>query len=126
MAKVSLTQKSLDWIRKEEGTLLVAVTERWCSFTRRKHDLFGFADLIWVSDSGVTLVQTTSISNMSARIKKIFESDNSVPWMLAPSTRIVVQGWRKMANGRYEHRERYITLDDLKQFHEKTIVYNPN
>jgi hypothetical protein len=82
----------------------VAIVEHWNPFARIRQDLFGVLDLLAVRD-GVTLgVQTTSGSNVSARVKKIAESD-AVPALRRAGWAIVVHGWRKAANGRWTLRE---------------------
>jgi len=49
----------------------VDITERYNHHSRQKNDLFGFADLIAIRP-GVTLaVQTTTSSNMAARVKTV-------------------------------------------------------
>jgi len=49
-------------------------------------------------------IQITSKSNMSARIKKIQESE-FLPELLRSNWRIVVIGWFKKPNGRYDYKE---------------------
>lgn len=49
-------------------------------------------------------VQTTSASNVSARLKKIIESD-ALPILLAANIRVVVHGWSKDAKGKWKPRE---------------------
>lgn len=80
------------------------VTEKWNPWARIRQDLFGFIDLIAVGN-GVTIgVQTTSYSNMSARKKKIMDSD-IYPILKACGWQIVVHGWKKNKKGRYELKE---------------------
>jgi len=57
-----------------------------------KHDLFGFADILCLKDDEVCAVQTTSRSNISARIKKITESEE-LPFVRKAGIRIMVHGW---------------------------------
>lgn len=80
------------------------VTEHWNSFTRRRNDLFGFVDVLCLGDNEIIGVQTTSWSNVSARVKKIADHENT-PAVRKAGIRILVQGWRKGKNGRWEHRE---------------------
>ncbi len=80
------------------------VTEHWHSFTRQRRDLFGFCDVLALGDSEVIAVQTTSWANVPARIKKIADHEN-VGAVRKAGIRILVQGWRKGKNGRYEKRE---------------------
>jgi len=96
------TQRSLAHLRADGWQ--VAIVEHWNPFARIRQDLFGVLDLLAVRD-GVTLgVQTTSGSNVSARVKKIAESD-AVPALRRAGWAIHVHGWRKGANGRWALRE---------------------
>lgn len=72
------------------------VVERWCQFSRRRVDLFNFADIVAVKPDtrGVLFVQTTSGSNVSARIAKM-KGIAGVGICLAAGNPIVVHGWRK-------------------------------
>jgi hypothetical protein len=98
MATKSPTQRSLEYLR-EQG-YHPEVVERFNSFTKRRHDLWGFADILAIKRDEVLAVQTTSGDNISARIKKIKDSD-LLPKAREAGVRIVVHGWRKAANGRY-------------------------
>lgn len=94
----SPTQRSLAKLR-EEG-YQVAVVERWNPHARIRQDLFGFADLLAVGNGETVAVQTTSASNMAARIRKIAESDQ-VPECRKANWRILVHGWRKDSKGKW-------------------------
>ena len=48
----------------------VAIVEHYNCFTKRRHDLFGFADLLAIRENEVMLVQVTSGTNVSARDRK--------------------------------------------------------
>lgn len=93
----SPTQRSLAFLR-EEG-YVVAIVERWNPHARIRQDLFGFIDLLAIRKGETLAVQVTA-SGVSARIKKIMESDylNAVR---DAGWRIVVHGWRKNSKGRY-------------------------
>lgn len=80
------------------------VTEHWNSFTRQRKDLWGFCDVLCLGENEIVAVQTTSWSNVPSRIKKIANSDR-VAAVRKAGIRILVQGWRKGKNGRYEKRE---------------------
>ena len=82
----------------------VAIVEHWNSFARIRVDLFGIIDLLCLKGSETLAVQTTSASNMSARVKKIAESD-AIADIRAAGWGFVVHGWKKGANGRYVLRE---------------------
>lgn len=84
----------------------VEVVERSTNFGGRfrRHDLFGIADLLALGDGEVWLIQVTSASNVSARVKKITDSDH-IAAIRKAGIGVMVHGWAKRANGRYELRE---------------------
>ena len=92
----SPTQRSLAHLRKLGYR--VAVVERWNAFARIRQDLFGVLDLLAVKDGEILGVQTTSGSNVAARIAKIAESD-AVPDLRRAGMRLEVHGWRKLKAG---------------------------
>lgn len=87
------TQRSLAKLRADG--YLVAVVERWNSFARIRQDLFGFADLLAIKGNETLAVQTTSGSNISARITKILACQAAALWLESPNRSIVVHGWAK-------------------------------
>ena len=99
---VSPTQRSLAHLRKSYP--LVQVVEKWIPQARRRVDLFGIVDIVAVSETEIVGVQTTSGSNVSARLAKIAESP-ATPILRKAGIRIVVHGWRKAANGCWVLRE---------------------
>ena len=71
--------------------------EHWNSFTHRRHDLFGFADILAFKPSEkVLLVQTTTGTNLAARRKKIYASELAMKVMQSGCFRIILHGWRKI------------------------------
>lgn len=101
MAAKSPTQRSLEYLR-EQG-YHCEVVEKWNSFTRQRKDLWGWCDILAIRKDEVLAVQVTSTSNVSARIKKIQDSD-TVGFVRDAVIRIEVHGWSKKSNGRYEIR----------------------
>ena len=79
------------------------ITEKWNPFARIRQDLFGFIDVLCLGDGEVVGVQTTSYSNMPARVKKIREHENFAK-VSAAGIRVIVQGWHKKG-ARWEVRE---------------------
>jgi hypothetical protein len=61
-------------------------------------------DILAIGNGETIGIQLTSKSNMSARIKKISNSD-FLPALLESKWRIVVIGWFKKDNGRYDYKE---------------------
>lgn len=99
----SPTQRSLAHLRKLGMT--ADVVEYWNSFARQRKDLFSIIDIVALSPDGQTIgVQTTSLSNVSARVKKIAESE-ALPALRRCGWTLVVHGWGKQPNGRYRLRE---------------------
>jgi len=98
----SPTQRSLKVLR-DRGYPLVQVTERWNGFARKRVDLFGIVDVLAVG-ADIVAVQTTSGSNLAARIRKITDHP-SLPVLRKAGIRVLAHGWTKRANGRYELRE---------------------
>ena len=99
---MSPTQRSLKHLR-EQG-YLVWITEHWCPFSRKRKDLWGIVDILCLRGEEVLAVQTTSGSNVSARVKKIAESMH-IAEIRKANIRVVVHGWVRGANGRYSLRE---------------------
>jgi len=99
---MSPTQRSKAHMEAQGYT--VAIVERWNPYARIRQDLFGFIDLLCVGNGETVAVQTTSGSNVSARVKKIADHEN-VGAVRNAGWRIIVQGWRKNAAGRYVLRE---------------------
>jgi hypothetical protein len=80
------------------------VTEHWNGFMHKRKDMWGFCDVICLGDGEIIAVQTTSATNVAARINKIAEHENT-PAVRKAGIRILVHGWKKGKNGRYTLRE---------------------
>lgn len=98
----SPTKRSLEEMRKR-GYPLVQVVEKWIPHIKRRIDLFGIGDVLAVGDD-IVVVQSTSGSNVSARVAKITESA-ALPLLRKAGIRVVVHGWRKNAAKRWVLRE---------------------
>jgi hypothetical protein len=101
----SPTQRSLKLMR-DQG-YLCAIVEHWNAFARIRQDLYGFVDVLCIKDGKTIAVQTTSYSNVSARIKKI-QGLESYPIVKSAGWEIVVHGWRKNKSNRWEVREVFL------------------
>lgn len=97
----SPTQRSLKHLR-DLGYPLVQVVERWNPYAKVRQDLFGIIDVLAVGDD-IVAVQTTSGSNVSARITKMQESV-ALPILKKAGIKVIVHGWRKL-KGRWALRE---------------------
>ena len=92
------TQRSLAVLRAEGYK--VAIVEHWNQYARIRQDLFGIVDLLAIRENETLAVQTTSGSNVAARIKKIAEHENT-PAIRAAGWKIHIHGWRKNSKGKW-------------------------
>lgn len=92
MTPTQLTLKKL----RDDGWL-AEVVERWVPGANIRKDLFGWIDIVALRDGQTLAVQCTSYSNMSARSKKIAESE-TVAQVRKAGWSIWVIGWRKVNN----------------------------
>lgn len=93
---MSPTARSLKVLRDDGWT--ADVVERFNSFTKQRHDLFGFADIIAIHPQwGTMLVQATSTSNQAARVTKIMGEPRHKLWLLSGRGHhyLQVHGWGK-------------------------------
>jgi len=93
---MSPTQRSLKYMR-DKG-YLCDVVEKWIPGANIRKDLYGFADVLCVKNTTfrdgeppIVVVQSTSHSNISARVKKIMESQN-LPIVAGAGIMVVVHG----------------------------------
>ncbi len=96
---MTLTQRTIKMMRDQGYT--VATVEYFNYYTKRKKDLFGCIDIIAIGNGETVAIQVTSKSNMSARVKKIEESE-ALPEMLRSGWRVIVHGWWKNKSNSYE------------------------
>ena len=100
------TQRTLAELRKRG--YLAEVVEKWNPYGRdgfgSRKDLFGFIEVLALRDDETLAVQTTSASNVSARVKKIADAD-ALSAVRKAGWYVVVHGWRKNAKGRWVLRE---------------------
>jgi len=106
----SPTQLTLKLMRERGYTC--EITERWNAFTRTRHDLFNFIDVLCLRKGEVVGVQTTSRGNIAARRKKIRELE-TFPLVLDAGIKVVIHGWAKNKSNRWEVKEEHV--DDLVQ-----------
>ena len=98
----SPTQRSLKLMR--DRGYLCEVTERWNPFAKIRQDLYNFVDVLCIKDGETVAVQTTSYSNISARVKKIQELE-TFPIVKSAGWKIIIQGWHKDKSNRWVVRE---------------------
>lgn len=92
MAGRSPTQSSLAALRAAGYACWVC--EHWNSFTHKRVDLFGAWDILALRKDEVLFVQTTSGSNVSARVRKIADNEYT-PAIREAGVRMEVHGWTK-------------------------------
>lgn len=110
-SSTSPTKRTLDLCRKHGWT--AAVVEKWNMHAKVRQDLFGFVDVLAMSGVGFVGIQSTSGSNVSARLKKIMANEHAAEWLRCGG-RILIHGWRKLAKSkRWECREVEVTLEML-------------
>jgi len=93
-ASISPTQRSLKYLRSKGYHC--AIVERWNHFAGIRQDLFGIIDIVAIHElfPDTLGIQTTSMSNVSARVEKIKAS----PYyraLKASHWQIAVHGWGK-------------------------------
>jgi hypothetical protein len=95
---VSPTQRTLKYLR-DSGWPVVQVVEHHNPYSNKKVDLFGFGDVAALHpDMGMLIVQVTSGSNVSARMKKI-RTEALLAAQIAvniPGVSVEIHGWRKV------------------------------
>ena len=95
----SPTERSIAALKK--GGYLVAIVEKFNPHVGPygiRQDLFGFGDLLALRQGEILLVQTTSGSNLAARVTKIMSHVN-FPLVVASGMKVRVHGWRKLKAG---------------------------
>lgn len=93
---MSPTQRSLKYLKEQGYT--VAITEKWNQFARIRQDLFGIIDILALKKGETLGVQCTSASNVSARVNKIADHENT-PRLRDAGWKLVVHGWEKGKRG---------------------------
>jgi hypothetical protein len=95
----SPTQNSLASLRAQG--YICWIVEYYNSFSRKRVDMFAAWDLIALRENEVLFVQTTSASNVSARVKKIAGNEYT-PDIRKAGVRLEVHGWssKKVGNRR--------------------------
>lgn len=83
---------------RDDG-LVPEVTEHFNRYSRTRHDLYGFIDILVMTGDGFLGIQATSDSNVAHRVKKIrTECEENASMFLKCGGRIEVWGWKKVAN----------------------------
>lgn len=104
MVKVSLTQKSIAFLK--EKYVYVERVERYNPFSGKRNDFLGIGDVFATDGKELLVVQTTSAANASTRLKKAQKSKPLALWIQAGGN-FTVHSWKKVKN-RWILTERYI------------------
>lgn len=89
---ISPTALTLRALRRDGYT--AEVVEHWNPHARVRNDLFGVIDVLALKGAETLAVQATSDSNVSARVRKIAESEH-IAAIREAGWSIFVFGWRK-------------------------------
>jgi hypothetical protein len=116
MAKgISPTQRTKAVLKKQG--VPHQITEHWNQWARKRIDLFGFIDIVALTEEGIVGIQTTSSSNHSARKAKILAEPRAKAWLEAGGIISIWTWGRKGARGKrklWSSHEECITLEDFK------------
>ena len=88
----SPTQLSIKYLKDQGYT--VAIVEHYNYFAKIRQDLFGFIDIIALKGKETLAIQTTTATNMSARITKI-SNNEYVGAVRDAGWTIHVHGWHQ-------------------------------
>lgn len=93
--KIPANKLSLDkW--RDRG-YMVQTVEHWIQGGRikKRRDLFGIIDIVAIGNGETIGIQSTSRSNMRARVKKIEDNPSTVANLRDAHWRLIVEGWDK-------------------------------
>ena len=96
---ITTTQRSLANLR--DRGYRPWVVEQWNPYAHVKKDLYGFLDIVALhkEKSGLLGIQTTTASNLAARITKA-EGLEAFRWWIAAGNSVEFHGWHKV-NGKW-------------------------
>jgi hypothetical protein len=123
------TARTLAYLRKRG--YLAGVVERYCSFTKRRHDLFGFIDIVAVRGDEILGVQATTASNLQARIAKAMDLIGFGAWLRGERAALFI-GWAKPTKRRRTWEPRmYLAASAVLDTNAATttvsrVEWNPN
>src|ERR1700734_2393701 len=105
----SPTTRTLKFLKDSGFT--AAVVEKWLPKVNRRRDLFGVGDVLAVSrrERLTLLVQCTSMTNVSARVRKAQASAELLVWLRAGNA-FEVWGW----DARGELKRVALSADDVR------------
>ena len=101
---MSLTPTQLTLRKWRAAGYLCAVVEKWNPHARIRQDLFGCIDVLAVGNGETIGIQSTSYTNVSARVRKVEDMPETVERLREGGWRVVIEGWRKVG-GRWKDRQ---------------------
>lgn len=91
----SPTARTLDKLRKEGWRPWVV--EKWNHITHTRLDLYNIGDVLAIRGTETLLVQATSYSNVSSRVRKIADSEH-IAAIREAGWKVEVWGWHKVGS----------------------------
>lgn len=86
------TQKSLAYLRALGWEC--HIVEKWNPFAKVRQDAFGFGDILACKPGvGIALIQTTSLTGIMARWRKIAKNPQAKKWKQSRGA-ILLHGWK--------------------------------
>lgn len=115
----SPTQKSLKLLR--ERGYSVFITEHYNAFAKVRVDLYGFIDIVGLhpKERGILGIQTTTGTNLSARIKKAQGIKQYWLW-LSCGNDVEFHGWRKLLKKRGGKQKIWVPI--IKRYSVRDIL----
>ena len=115
MASKSPTARTLAYLRASSWPY-VQVVEHYNPFSKKRNDLFGFADVLAVHpERGHLYIQVTSGTNMNARLYKMRdEAKEVIEAILETGASVEIHGWRKIKVCTKCNEEKYSKLCTCK------------
>ena len=89
---VKSIQRSLKLI-KDYGWLY-EITEHWNQYTRRRHDLWGFCDILCLDGKRTVAIQACG-SDYQEHVLKMKNNELVIPWLIA-GNELQIWSWRKL------------------------------
>jgi len=89
---VKSIQRSLKLI-KDYGWLY-EITEHWNQYTRRRHDLWGFCDILCLDGKRTIAIQACG-SDYQEHVLKMKNNEFVIPWLIA-GNELQLWSWRKL------------------------------
>lgn len=89
----SPTKRTLEKLRKNGW--IPAIVEKFNSFDQKRHDLFGFIDILAIKDNETLGIQATSYGHGAKRKNKILEN-KIYPKVKQANWRVEVWEWKKV------------------------------